>query len=1621
MFWQPRHRRGRSLSEALTLEQLEEGGVFVSSISNPKHSQGLKEGDEIMGATINFDQLSKEEVLKVLKLMEPFEDKIQVHTRSNLSKSLGNLDECTRDPEKMLTDSYSKLYKTKIKKFLKDDLPSAEGSIGSDESTVPAASKVKPKNYTELPRLGVDFGLVKSKTPNRDANADSTDDTSMNLPSPSLGFNDGSQSYIKEPRLELNTPKTFPEGPTVKTVSDPEVDRDVDVGFPMVGTDLNRGEIPTTNANSPQLNIEGTSPLSKVPKFNFPKLSISGPSLNGPEGQISLPGVATKEEPSGKLSLKKSKRLKHPDLNLDDPSSFVEFLQKKSGDLDLDSPSNGLPNREFSFKTQGDVKGPEKKATDLSRIKGPSKKYKPPKFEMPKFDLPDIPIPDLEEDFKLLNTPDKGIAYPDAELDIQGPSGKVSHPDVNLKMPELQGPDWDVNGPSGKLKMPKMNLSGTLPKGPNLDADLTSPDFNLKAPKVKGGINTPDVDLPNVDLKSSKMDMKTPDVDIGSPKAKFKFPKMKMPKFNLPTYKSPEVDAKLDHPDFNVNGPNLNLRGPKADVDADVSGPSGKFKKPNFDLPEFDVSEPKVKGGIDAPDIKLPKMDPKTAKLDFNAPDVNLKMPELQGPDWDVNGPSGKLKMPKMNLSGTLPKGPNLDPDLTSPDFNLKAPKVKGGINTPDVDLPNVDLKSSKMDMKTPDGNIGSPKGKFKFPKMKMPNFNLPTFKGTEVDAKLDHPDLHATAPNLDLRGPKADVDADVSGPSWKFKKPNFDLPEFDVSGPKVKGGIDAPDIKLPKMDPKTPKLDFNAPDVNLKMPELQGPDWDVNGPSGKLKMPKMNLSETLPKGPNLDADLTSPDFNPKAPKVKGGINTPDVDLPNVDLKSSKLNMKTPDVDIGSPKGKFKFPKMKMPNFNLPTFKGPEVNAQLDHPDFNVNGPNLNLRGPKADVDADVSGPSWKFKKPNFDLPEFDVSGPKVKGGIDAPDIKLSKVDFKTPKLDLNAPDVNLDMPSGNLKMPELQGPDWDVNAPSGKLKMPKMNLSGTLPKGANLDADLTSPDFNLKAPKVKGGINTPGMDLHLDHKGPNFGANLPGVSTASPKAKLKMPKVGLSSMKGQGIDGNFDRAGLPNADIKHSKKGFEVPEVDFGKPSRKLKMPDIGFSKPKFDSPDLELNSPSLKAKIPKESNMKLSSDFQTPDLSLKIPKGSSDSPKLGLPDVDFKAPKMDISTPDVDVGVPDIQPKMPKMKMVKDMNGSDITIPNGDVFEPKLKGRGALDLHGTQVKGPRLDIQDKQPDFQMWGDMGQPSINFTSSKMKDFRGPNPGMNFPSADVRGSQPDLKLADRKFKLPSFKMPQYGGTNIHNMGCDIDFGESLQPKTLSPPNATLNTRSGTMQGNLTGPRVTPPNMLYNMPKAVIPNSQPHYRSSGLDLDYPPTIFQRPPDQMYPNVSMTRPGLDIDPGVRLRTDRKASRSNVRSSYPAANAALHPHMDGRRLDLNIDDFTGKDHVLRARGSNLDLYGKHDYGQMIPTSQVHVDTRDYRKPRAVPDRGFGLPALSQNSQKVPPHSSDGYLVTVFPNQTPNSKMQNLKHNSPKRQSFLPGTLDLDVPYQNNPKGSTFFFSNVV
>nr|XP_020442224.1 neuroblast differentiation-associated protein AHNAK-like isoform X1 [Monopterus albus]XP_020442225.1 neuroblast differentiation-associated protein AHNAK-like isoform X1 [Monopterus albus] len=300
-----RHRRGRSLSEALTLEQSEEGGLVVSGINSASVKQGLREGDELLGATINFNTLSKDEVLQVLKLIEPYNDKVQVLTRNNLSKSLGNLDQVAKSPDTMLKDSYSKLYKAKIKRFMKGDSDGPEDSGVNANSTLPGSSKVSLKQDSGLPRLGVDFGRLKTKNPSTNFNVDSefddatlsgdlTDGSNMNLPPMGLGWAGAAVSGGQVPRLkvdgrspQINTPdfhlsRTLPEGIKLPTIDSPSAD------------------LTMPNLERPRVGLESNGAFSAPEIGDLPNLGFSGPSFSGPEYDIRTPGVETPDLSSGR-------------------------------------------------------------------------------------------------------------------------------------------------------------------------------------------------------------------------------------------------------------------------------------------------------------------------------------------------------------------------------------------------------------------------------------------------------------------------------------------------------------------------------------------------------------------------------------------------------------------------------------------------------------------------------------------------------------------------------------------------------------------------------------------------------------------------------------------------------------------------------------------------------------------------------------------------------------------------------------------------------------------------------------------------------------------------------------------------------------------------------------------------------------------------------------------------------------------------------------------------------------------------------------------------------------------------------------------------------------------------
>ncbi|XP_048586500.1 neuroblast differentiation-associated protein AHNAK [Nematostella vectensis] len=1136
-------------------------------------------------------------------------------------------------------------------------------------------------------------------------------------------------------------------------------------------------------------------PKFKMPKFKGPSfggkgksgdIDVEGPELKGPkvEGDIDTPDVNVKGDiDTPDFNVKGD--IDGPDADINGPSwkfkgpKMPKFKgpsfggKGKSGDIDIEGPDFHGPNVKGDIDTpdinlkgdidtpdvnvKGDIDGPD------ADVHGPGWKFKGPK--MPKFKGPSFggkgKSGDIDYDGPDFDGPKvkANVEVPDASIkgpDIDGSAGgSINLPDANIKGPGFKikgdhdGSSSDSDGDHShgfsmpKFKMPKFKGPSFGGKGKSGDIDVEGPE--LKGPKVEGDIDTPDVnvkgdiDTPDFNVKG---DIEGPDADIDSPGWKFKGPKM--PKFKGPSFggkgksgdidiegpdfDGPNVKGDIDTPDINLKGdidtPDVNVKGDIDGPDADLHGPGWKFKGPkmpkfkgpsfggkgksgdiDFDGPDF--KSPKLKGEIDTPDINV--------KGDLDTPDVNVKG-DINGPDVDIDGLGWKFKGPKMpnfkspsfggkgktpdvDVHGSDFNGPPVQFDVDVPDTSIKGPDIDGsaggGINLPDANIKGPGFKiKGDHDGSSSDSDDDHSHG-FSMPKLKMPKFKGPSFGG---------------------KGKSGDIDVD--GPEFK--------------GQKVEGDIDTPDVNV--------KGDIDTPDVNVKG-DIDGPDADINGPGWKFKgpkMPKFKGPSFGGKGKSGDIEVEGPGF--KGPKIKGDIDTPDINLKG-DIDTPDFNVKGdidgPDADIDSPGWKFKGPKM--PKLKGPSFggKGKSGDSDYDGPDFdkpkvkaNVEVPDASIKGPDIDgsaggrinlPDANIKGPGLKikadheesssdsdddhshgFSMPKFKMPKF--KGPSFGGQGKSGDIDVEGPDFKGPKVkgDVDTPDINLkgdiDTPDFNVKG-DIDGPDADIDSPGWKFKGPKMpkfkgpSFGG---KGKSGDSDYDGPDFDK--PKVKANVEVPDASI----KGPDIdgsaggGINLPDANIKGPGLKIKGDHEGSSS----------------DSDDDHSH-GFSMP---------KFKMPK--FKGPSFGgqgkSGDIDVEGPDFKGP-------KVKGDVDTPDINLK---GDIDTPDFNV--------KGDIDGPDADIDSPGWKFKGPKMPKFK-----------GPSFGGKGKS-GDIDIKAPDFDGPKVKGDIDTPDINLKGDIDTPDFNVKG----DIDGPDADIDSPGWKFKGP-----------KMPKFKGPSFGGKGKSG---DIDY-------------------------------------------------------------------------------------------------------------------------------------------------------------------------------------------------------------------------------------------------------------
>ncbi|XP_012579809.1 PREDICTED: protein AHNAK2 [Condylura cristata] len=1225
----------------------------------------------------------------------------------------------------------------------------------------------------------------------------------------------GSLQMPKVPQLDISGPSVDLEGSNVAVSV-----TDVDMSMPGSQVDIQAQGILLEG----DIGLGDTEVTSRDSKFKMPKPKM-------PSFGVSTTGKSVKAPVEADMLVPSMEDVQGPDLSLKMPSANMDIT---SVQVDLKMPE--------VQESEGETSQPELGAG----LKGHLPKLKTGSLKMPKVDIKppqlDIRGPSVDrEAIKVVGSvPEESITIPSSQVAIQAPGASLKG-DIGLEDTEMTSRDSKFKMP--KLKMPSFGVSTTGKSGkalveadmsvPSMQGDVQGPDLSLQMPSVdvdittvQVGVKLPEVQKPEGEtsqpelgaglkghlpklktgsLKMPKVDFKPPQLDLSSPIVDMKGGKVAV--------SFTDVDMSMPGSQVDVQAQGVSLEGDIGLGDTEVTPRDSKFKMPKLKMPSFGVS-PIGKSGkapVEA-DMSVPSM-----QGDVQGPDLSLQMPSA---DVDITTIQVGVKLPEAQM----PEGETGQPELGS---GLKGhlPKLKTG----SLKMPKVDFKPPQLDISGPSVDMGGSKVVVSF---------------TDVDMSMPSSQVDVQAQGVSLEGDIGLGDTEVTSRDSKFKIPKLRMPSFSVSttGKSAKAPVEA-DMSVPSM-----QGDVQGSDLSLQMPPAEA---DITTVQVGVKLPEAQVTEGETGQPKLGARLKG-----HLPKLRtGSLQKPkvpqlDISGPRVDLESTKLAVSVPDednpvpgsqVDVQAPgvslegeisfgdtevtprDSKFKMPKLKMPSFGMSTtgksVKAPvEADMSLPSMQGDVQGPDLSLQMPSADVD--ITTIQVDVKLPEAQVPEGETGQPGLRAGLKGHlpklktgSLKMPKVDIKPPQLDIRGPSVDREaikvvgsVPEESITIPSsqvaIQSPgvslegdiglgDMEMTPRDSKFKMPKPKMPSfgvsTTGKSAkapveadmsvpSMQGDVQGPDLSLKMPSADVDITTIQVDVKLPEAQvpegetgqPELGSRLKGHLPNLRTGSLQMPKVPQLDISGPRVDLESTKLAVSVPDEDTPVQGSQVDnqaqgvslEGDISLGDTELTSRDNKFKMPKLKMPSFGVSTMGKSVKAPDEADMSVPSmqgDVQGPDLSLQMP--SAD---------------VDITT--VQAGV-----KLPEAQVPEEETGQPELRAGLKGHLPKLK-TGSLKMPKVDIKPPQLDISG--PIVDMKG--GKGAVSFTDVDMSvpssqvDVQAQGVSLE---GDIGLGDTEVTSRDSKFKMPKFKMPSFGVSPIGKSG-------------KAPVEADMSVLS--MQGDVQGP-------------------------------------------------------------------------------------------------------------------------------------------------------------------------------------------------------------------------------
>ena len=876
----------------------------------------------------------------------------------------------------------------------------------------------------------------------------------------------------------------------------PNLDDNIDVGGEI------KNNISGINGNDAYIDIELNNNLNIDGEMKLdPKINLNKPNLvttNGfPNMNINNPQSDNKVKIAG-MNINSS----HEDINVNLPG-----LNK--GRINADLPGmdiNGLKSDININKPGIEINDPQ---SDIN-AKLPGMNINLPEGEI------NTQLPNMNKQGEInLNLHGMNIIKPEGDINVNGPimnmneqkgefnlnmhginlinpKGEIKASDIDIKNPEIHLPPVQtneiddinkkitINQPGLSIKPPELkidtskntdfHISGIIPGTSEKQKIMDNSNINLNT-NLNGDKNG---NMPNINVQGPKVDINSPSLNAN---IKGKNRDINMPRINV------NAEGQIPSGNINLNGENANIKGKMPNLK--IEGASDA--KPTFKLEGIIPGKKDYKKGeykINSPDIKI---DGNIPNAKINSPDdkINLdKKVELTGDingknKIDINPPNAKIDLNIKNsdnqMSGVIPGIKNSDIIMKGP--NIALPSINIGNKYPDLDVkpPEINLKSEK----------GEIKGKIPY------DIKKPEFEVDGADMGIKFPEAHIKGKNIeskiDVKEPEIDIDKKI--PGIKVESPKIELPSGGINLNGNLEGLPSSKINLerPYKNIEGPKIDgkINANPQNSKAMNLNKQNFYLSGiiqGTNSINKETTNLPGINLEGPKLDekgkisdVEINGPKIDKKNLNVNGQINLKgDNDLTGVILGIKDKQLLKQNIDIKSPELNNNL-KGKL---NVP-------NAEINIKGSNVNAPNINLSNPK--INSQLGGIDIKGKNPSI---AGDIPGVKV----------LSQ------NIEIKGPNINLKDSKENSKNEfHLEG-----IIPARIDKNNKLILEGTLPgvissgKGQNLIIE--DPISSKKKLNFHGSLNDQNYPFENEIKGSRRldfdGMN--NINVEIPNARLK-------------------------------------------------------------------------------------------------------------------------------------------------------------------------------------------------------------------------------------------------------------------------------------------------------------------------------------------------------------------------------------------------------------------------------------------------------------------------------------------------------------------------------------